>query len=409
MFDKLNLLKSGIQISKHDFLISVLLFFTFFTQYFVISVHIPRQVIPSVGNRLVAQVALHFVIAITLLLASFFIHRLNKLRLIYASSIANSIMIALLFFPSGEAIKLVIVLVTGVFFSTGILAFFVYFWNLTAPEEKGRVAGLIGFIALPFYFVVDYMVAPNLDFLWTVILGTVLSLGPIVIILLRPEKAMLEAKKNERKNYFENRTVLLYALPWILFSLINVTLAKNISLNILQQTSASFYLFLIILQGIGVIFGAVFGGIIADFFGRRLSLTFGLTLYGISSALAGLIEINEIISGVYVANGFSWGILMILYSFVIWGDMANKENCAKIYSIGLIIYYSTIGIGLLPMQISQIPLVVSALGSCLLIFLSNLPIVMAPELLSPGFQERIKFKMHINAVRKVDKKRQNQG
>jgi MFS family permease len=277
-------------------------------------------------------------------------------------------------------------------------------------EERGRIAGLIGFVSLPFYFIVGVGVAETLDFPGIVMLSTVLSLGLLSVILLRPEKAVLTAKKDERGNHSEKKTVLLYSIPWVLFSLNNATLAKNISLNISQQVPPSFYFFLTILQVIGVIFGALSGGVIADFFGRKLSLAFSLTLYGISSALAGVVSINEILSFVYVANGLSWGILLTLYTFVVWGDLANKENCAKMYSIGLITFYLATSVGLLPMnQISQIPLAVSSLASCLLIFLSNIPIVLAPELLPSDFREKIKLKLHMNAIRKIRKQSQNQG
>jgi MFS family permease len=275
-------------------------------------------------------------------------------------------------------------------------------------EERGRIGGFIGLVSFPFYFIVAPIVVETLDFPMTILLSTVLSLGLLSVILLRPEKAVLTAKKDERGNYFEKRTVLLYSIPWVLFSFINVTLAKNISLNILQQVPSSFYLFLTVLQAIGVILGALSGGVIADFFGRRLSLAFSLTLYGISSALAGLFTNDAIFSFVYAANGLSWGILLVLYSFVIWGDLASKENCAKMYSIGLVIYYSTVGVGLL-WQVPQIPLVISALASCLLIFLSNVPVVLAPELLSSDFRARMKLRLHMNAVKRMGKKRQNQG
>jgi hypothetical protein len=298
--------------------------------------------------------------------------------------------------------------VVGIFFGIGQLAFSIFFWNLTVPEERGRIGGLIGFVSLPFYFI-SIVSAETLDFLGTVVLSIILSLATLVVILLRPEKAALTAKNEERGNYSEKRTVLLYSIPWVMFSLINVTLAKNISLNALQQVSSSFYLFLIFLQVIATIFGTLGGGIIADFFGRRLSLAFAVTSYGISSALGGLIQNDAIFCFAYFANGLSWGILLTLYSFVIWGDLANKENCAKMYSIGLVIYYSTMGVGLLPIQVSQIPLVISALASCLLIFLSNVPIVLAPELLSSDFREKIKLRLHIRTVRKIGKQSQNQG
>jgi len=408
--DKLSVMKYGILLTKRGFLVNLIFSFIFFTFYFVFSIYVIRHVVISSGNnRLVVQASFHFIIAIALLLTSFFIHRFNKLRVIYACSIVTSIVTVLLFFVSNDIFRLIFIFVVGIFFGIGQLAFFTYFWSLTVPEERGRIAGLIGFVSLPFYFIVGIGVAETFDFLGIVMLSIVLSLGLLSVILLRPEKAVLTAKKDERGNHSEKRTMLLYSIPWVLFSLINATLAKNISLNILQQVPSSFYLFLTILQVIGVIFGALIGGVIADFFGRRLSLAFSLTLYGISSALAGLFTSDEILSFVYVANGLSWGILLTLYSFVVWGDIANKENCAKIYSIGLVIYYSTIGVGLLPTQISQTPLVVSALASCLLIFLSNIPIVLSPELLSSDFREKIKLKLHMNAVRKIRKQSQNQG
>jgi len=402
-------MKYGILLTKRGFLVNLIFSFIFFTLYYVVSLYVlPHVVFLSAENLLIVQASFHFIIASALLLTSFFIHRFNKLRVIYACSIVTSIVTVLLFFVSNDIFRLIFIFVVGIFFGIGQLAFFTYFWNLTVSEERGRIGGLIGFVSLPFYFIVGIGVAETLDFLGTVMLSIILSLGPLVVILLRPGKAVLTAKKDERGNYSEKRTVLLYSIPWVLFSLINATLAKNISLNILQQVSSSFYLFLSVLQVMAAVFGALGGGIIADFFGRRLSLAFSLTLYGISSALAGMVNNYTMFYFVYVANGLSWGILLTLYSFVVWGDLANKENCAKMYSIGLVTSYSTIGVGLLPTQISQIPPTVSSLASCLLIFLSNVPLILAPELLPSDFRERIKLKLHMSAVRKI-KQSQNQG
>ena len=194
-----------------------------------------------------------------------------------------------------------------------------------------------------------------------------------------------------------------------MFSLINVTLAKSISFHISQQVSSPSYLFLTVLQLVAAFFGALSGGVIADFFGRRASLVFSLTLYGVSSALAGIASSYAVLYFVYIANGLSWGILLAMYSFVVWGDLANKENSAKMYAIGFMIFYVSQVIGLLPFeQMLQTPLFVSALVSCLLIFLSNIPIFLAPELLPSDFREKIKLKLHITAVKKI-RRTQNHG
>ena len=397
---------TGVRLTKRGFLVIMILYFNFLTWYYVYSIYVLRHVVgSSAETQLMVNPSFNFVIIVALILNSFFIHRFSKIRIVYRCSLATSTLTILLLFTSSIVLRLMIVFVAAIFFSIGQLAFFTYFWSLTASEERGRVTGLIGFFCLPFFYFVTFSIAETLDFSGTVMLGVILSLEPLVVKLLRPEKAMLTAKKDERGNYPEKRTIFLYLIPWVLFSLINATLARNISLHISQQVPSSFYLSLTGLQAIAAVFGALGGGIIADFFGRRLALAFSLTLYGISSALAGLVKNYEMFCLVYVANGLTWGVLLTLYLLVVWGDLANKENCARVYSIGLITFYLTMGVGsLLTYQMSEIPLIISSLVSCLLIFLSNIPLILAPELLSSDFRERIKIKLYMNVIRKIGRK-----
>jgi MFS family permease len=408
----MSILRTGTQLTKRGFLVSIIIFFCFLTWYYVFSIHVPRHIIgSSTENQLMVNAAFNFVIVITLLLTRYFIHRFNKLHIIYECSMLTSIVTILFLFTSSITLRLIIFLVAGIFFSIGQLASFTYFWNLTMPEERGRVGGLIGFFSLPFFYFVHFLMTETLDFSGIVILSVILSLGTLIIKLFNPEKKeSLTAKKGEKGYLPETRTILLYSIPWVVFSLINATLARNISVYFSQQISSSFYISLTVLQAIAAVFGAFSGGIIADFFGRRVCLAFSLTLYGISSALAGLINNYALLYFVYFANGVNWGILSILYLLVVWGDLSNKENCAKNYSLGLIIFYLATGVGiLLTHQISQIPLIISSLVSCLLIFLSNIPLILVPELVSSDFRERIKLKLYMNVVRKLRKQSQDQG
>jgi hypothetical protein len=121
--------------------------------------------------------------------------------------------------------------------------------------------------------------------------------------------------------------------------------------------------------------------------------------------LAGSLQSYELLYFVYVVNGVNWGILWVLYGYVVWGDLANEESYNKRYSLGLAIYYLTTSVGFLfTQQVSQIPLITSAIASSTLIFLSNIPLVLAPELLSPAFREKIKLRLHMDAVRKIGRK-----
>jgi len=400
---------SGVQLTKRGFLVTMILFFSFFSLYYVFSLFILRHVVgSSTETYLIAEASFNFVIAITILLNSFFIHAPGKIRVIYKYYSATSIVTILLLFTSSIVLRLIIIFVAGVFFSIGQLAGFAYFWSLTVSEERGRVAGLIGFFALPIAYIVGGM-AETFDFFGTIMLGVILSSGILVIRLLRPQKkAILTTKRDEKGCYPEKRTILLYSVPWAVFSLINATLARNVSVYVSESVPFSYYMVLAVLQLVAAIFGALGGGIIADFFGRRLSLVFSLTLYGIASALVGLVKNYEMFAFVYIINGLNWGILLTLYLLVVWGDLASKESCAKTYSIGLIIFYLATGVGiLLTYQISQIPLIISSLVSCLLIFLSNIPLTLAPELLSSDFREKIKLKLYMNVVRRIGKPSQN--
>ena len=404
---------TGVRLTKRGLLVTIILYFTFFTWHIVFSVYVLRHVVGSSAETcyLMAHASFNFIIAITLLLNSFLIRRFSKIRIIYECSLATSIVTILLLFTSSIILRLMILFVAGVFFSIGQLACFTYFWSLTVSEERGRAAGLVGFFSLPIFYIVSSMVE-TFDFSGIIMMSVILSLVPMLIKLLKPEKkAMLTAKKDEKGYHPEKRTILLYSVPWALFSLINATLARNTSLYVLQSVPSSLYIFLLVLQMTTSGFGALGGGIVADFFGRRLSLVFSLSLYGIGSALVGLVENYEMFYFVYIVNGLSWGNFLAVYLLVVWGDLANEESCAKRYSIGLITFYLTTGVGsLLSHQISQIPLIVSSLVSCALIFISNVPLILAPELLSSDFREKIKLKLYMNVVRKIGRKlSQNQG
>jgi MFS family permease len=395
---------TGVRLTKRGFSIIAIFLFTLLTWYYVVSFVVLEHVVgSSTETYLTVYAIFNFIIALTLLLSSFYIGRFDTIRIIYGCSIAISA-VAPILFVSNINLRLVIIFIQGVLFGIGQLAAFMYFWNITVSEERGRTVGIIGLFSLPLFQVITLM-SQNLDFSGAVMLTIILSLGTLTVILLKPEKkVLLTTKKDEKGYYVEKRTVLLYTIPWVIFSLINLTLARNISINVFDRVPSYVYMLLIFLQTVAVGFGALGGGMIADFLGRRLSITFGLSIYGISSALAGFTKNYEVLYFVYLANGLNWGILWVLYGSVVWGDLANKETCAKRFGMGLLIFYLATGFGFLfTDQISLIPLITSSLISCILIFLSNIPLILAPELLSLDFREKIRLKLHMNVIRKIKK------
>jgi len=399
---KMSILLTGVRLKKRGFLAAMIPYFPFFTWYYVFSYYLLKFIADgSTESFLIFNAIFNFIISLALILGSYLFHRVKKTSIIYAWSIFSSIGTILITIAPIHVFGLVIFLLLGAVFGISLLAFFTYFWELTVPEERGRVAGLIGFIFLPIFPLV-VILANSLDFFSTAILCIILNLVILSIKPLNPEKiSALTTKKGVKEFNPEKREILFYLIPWLIYSLVNNTFSQTISFHISQYfSSSSLILVFIILQDIGGCLGAITGGIIADFFGRRLSLAFGLTLYGISSAISGLSKSFEMFYLAFFGTGLTWGIFLILYSFEIWGDLANLETCAQRYLIGLATYYSTAGIGILiSPKIIQIPLVLASITSCLLIFLSNIPLILAPELLPENFREKIRVEVYLRLVR----------
>lgn len=146
------------------------------------------------------------------------------------------------------------------------------------------------------------------------------------------------------------------------------------------------------------------------FFFQKSALAISLTLFGISIILGGLFQTTGVLYFMYIVNGLTWGILSTLYGSVVWGDLGDKENVVKRYSMGLMIFYLVTGIGFLFIpQTSQISLVTSAFLGCFLVFLSNIPLILAPELLSSDFRDKIKLILHVNTLKRIGKKAENHG
>lgn len=402
--DKSRFTKSKIPTSLF---INLTLFTVFFTLYYVISTFFIPQVISKFNeNPLVLQAIFSIFIALSLFLSSHFIKKLVLKHVLVSLTILVFALI-LLFFSSFYLLSIFLIFTISIFFGIGQLASYTYFWNTTKSEERGRVGGLIGFIALPFFFIANYGLASSFDFFGNVILCMGLCFIGLLIILLNKFTYKKDVNKSEIEYYPEKRAIILYSVPWIIFSLLNATLAKNISAETLTLIPQFFYLTLIGLQTVFALIGALSGGFIADYFGRRLTLALSVSLYGISVIFRGFInsELTFIIA--FIAEGLSWGILLTLYSFVIWGDLSNKRNVAKLYALGLIIFYLAVGIGQIPSFISTFSLLSSTLISCLLIFFSNIPIALAPELLSFDIQEKLHMKKYLKTIKKIAEK--NQG
>jgi hypothetical protein len=351
------------------------------------------------GNLVIAQAVFLFTVAVTLLLVSHLNLNLERKHITFFSL---ALMVTLLSFLIVTAFPYVLlpIILTGVFFGISQLAYYKIFWTTTDGSKRSKIAGIIGFISLILYFPVFSISINILNFSENIALCLLLTAAAVIGSLLFRTEMDTGATKRSAVYYPERRTIILYAAPWVLFAFLNVTLTKNITVITSVLSSSTMYLLLSASQIAGGIIGALLGGYFADKVGRRLTLISSVALYGVSMAFRGFTDNGIALSLSFIGEGLTWGIFLILYSFVIWGDLANTKNVTKLYAIGLASFYAATAIGSFDLT-ANISVVNSTLISCILIFLTIIPIAVAPELLASEDQEKSKLIKYMKKAQKI--------
>jgi hypothetical protein len=401
---------SGVRLSKRNLAAFAIPGCSFFAWYNVLSYRILSYIVGESNETFLSWYgSLFFSMSFGTMLACFLMQRVSKTSLVATWSLFSSVGTILITLIPNTTLRIAIFLLLGAVFGIGLLAFLAFFWEKTVAWERGRMSGLIGFISL-LIFPLVYVSVENPDFSVTLILSVILNSAIMAVRFLHPKRETVQSGRRDLEKYTEKRTVLLYTIPWLAFSVINTTLGKTISFHVLNQFNPTSVALLVTIQFVGGSIGALLGGLMADFVGRRLSLATGLVLYGVSSAISGLAQSYEPFLLSHIGIGLTWGIFLTLYLFVVWGDLANVETRLRMYSIGLVIYYSATGVGsFFGSQFSNIPLTVASIISCLVIFLSNIPLLFAPELLPQDFRERIRLKSYLSFIKRKMTHLSNQG
>jgi hypothetical protein len=379
----------------------ILVHFIMFTCFFFFYYTIIYRILPAAGFgslTTILQTAFLFTIVITLLVVSRLNNNLGK-RHITVFSLATLVSLPFLIVTNAFFYELFFIILIGVFFGIAQLAAYTLFWKMTGSLNRSRIAGVIGFLGLICYFILYFISSDILDFTGNIALCILLFACTTIVGFFALNTVGDNSAISKAVYFPERRTIILYAAPWVLFALLNVTLSKNIS-GTTSATNSSLYLVLFSSQIIGGICGALIGGYSADRAGRRQTLVSSVALYGVSITLRGFTDNTGALFFSFIGEGLTWGIFLILYIFVIWGDLCNTKNITRTYAIGLVAFYATAGIGVLNL-FSDISVVDSTLISCILIFSAIFPIVLAPELLTSEAQEKSKLKKYIETVRKV--------
>ena len=364
------------------------------------------------GNSLLLVIGVNFLsLAISAFLASKVINKFSQQTIFLRYWLLAGIFVSALFVVVNLADFVGIMIVAGVigaYFGLGMPTCIGYFAATTEPQNRAKLSGLIIlFIGLSFPFLSS--IGTSETFLTAGTLTLWIGLGLISILTLKPPEKKLEQKNSlSYRSVLSNKTFLLYAIPWLMFSLVNeLTMQLNTNYFSSSRFPSFFTGNFMLVENILAGFSAVVCGILADRKGRKRLALIGFALLGVGYASLGIFGGDYSAAWFYVCvDGIAWGAFSMLFLFTIWGDIAQGRSSEKYYVLGILPYmlsnFTRLSIGTYISANMHESTVFSF--AAFFLFAAILPLAYAPETLSDKILQNLDLNNYVKkALKKVEK------
>jgi len=298
----------------------------------------------------------------------------------------------------------------GLSFGLGMPSCLAYFANETISENRGYTGGVI-------YFTVNMSALPIAIFLTSfsfqinlAMLAVWRGLGAISFFLPKQEeKDTTQRKQSSFKSVFENKSFILYLLPWCMFALIDI-FEKTIIKGFIELEQ---YQLTLLMQPILTAISALIGGILADRIGRKRVVIYGFVSLGIAYAIIGIAPQTILISWYFyfIIDAIATGMLWVTFILVLWGDLSQLSAGEKYYVIGSAPFLLTeiipLTLTLLIPEVTTkevIPAYTAFSVASFFLFLAVLPLMYAPETLPEKKIEIRRLKGYVQQAKKLTEK-----
>ena len=398
-----------IDFTKMDFLVVTLLFISVFGWYYMATEIIEQKLLIDLASEEIQVIWLTFNFSVigSSIFGAILSKKLNKNQFLYGWTILG-IMVSLSpmilnKFSFFQVFSISFLL--GVSFGLGMPSFLQYFADSTNVENRGRIGAisfLIANVSVPFLF----MVVEKFDLLLVSLVFSFVRAIGLILFFSKQQKNIGESKsKDSFFSILSDKSFLLYFVVWLVFPLVDrfesTIIVPSLEEGLLETMSM-----------VEPLVGAVtilVAGILCDLIGRKKVMLSGFVSLGFAYAIIAfffdMADPSIIWYFYFIIDAIAWGIFMLTYILVIWGDLSEHGSRVKYYALGGIPFFlSNIIPKILPSVDSIIELNESFSLAALFLFVALLPLVFAPETLPEKKMELRRLKSFAEQAKKEREK-----
>jgi MFS family permease len=299
---------------------------------------------------------------------------------------------------------LLLSLLFGVSLGLGMPSCMGYFTESIETERRGSMGGIILLISGIAWAAVGAGTGGNIG-LQVIVLTAWRMFGLISFLLVKPlEKNRERSKAPSYRSLFNQRSFVLYLIPWLMFSLVTY-LTVPIQSDIVGKSTVEF---LAIIENVFIGAFAVIGGFLSDLAGRKRIAIIGFIMLGLGYSALG-IQPEALFSWYFytVADGAAWGMLFVIFVITVWGDLSYGAPSDRHYAIGVSPFFISkflqLVLGNYIVETISSPYAIFSF-TALFLFLAVLPLMYAPETLPEKNIRERELKSYIEKAKKAKEK-----
>jgi len=412
----LNGIFGKINVNKRDFLVIILLFVSVFGWYYMarsILTNFLELTSATYEENLAVWVVFNFSIIGSSIIGATLSSRLNNNKFLYGWTLFGVIvsLLPMMYYSLTFIHIFVFALLLGISFGLGMPYCLKHFADSTTVENRGRIGGVSFLVANASVPLLGLVVQTGDWIIISLGFSLVRAIG-LIFVFSRPQKNIVETKVTESfLSILSDKSFFLYFIVWFLFPLVDrfesSLIVSQVSSNLMEDLLFTMNMVEPLVAAVTILVA----GVLCDYIGRKKVLLFGFASLGFAYAILGFF--SESLSNLslvwyfyFIIDAIAWGIFLLIFVLIIWGDLSKHGSRTKYYAIGSIPFFLSYIIPqmLTPSMIENIVLDTAFSMAALFLFVAFLPLVFAPETLPEKKMELRRLKSFAEQAKKEREK-----